>query len=65
MSIPGFTAEASLSRTAEGYRVSTAFVIQSDRGSVVPQWCWTDSAGTTCCVTPWFGVQCHKLLTIM
>ena len=49
MSMPGFTAEASLPTTAECYRISGTLDLNASHGKVVPQrWCERVCRGSEC-----------------
>jgi hypothetical protein len=59
MSIPGFTAEASLRGNRGQYRMGRTYLALGGNGQVVPQqWnCWCN-AFRCCCSYPW-GFKCY------
>ena len=64
MTIPGFTAEASIYKTSERYHMVRTPGVVADRGEVVPQYCYSPRPGTFCCYSPWFGWTCRHLFTL-
>jgi hypothetical protein len=57
MRIPGFTAESSLNRAGESYRLTR---IQAKEQGIIPQGCFPSEGGVTCCVCdPAIGCFCH------
>ncbi len=60
MRMPGFTAEVSLYRTSERYRMLTAGTLADGR-DVVPQWCYSPRPGQFCCCYPYLGCYCRTI----
>jgi len=61
--IPGFTAEASLYAANERYRratTATTSFVGSRR--VLPQFCFTNAGGTTCCNCYYGWCYCRRLV---
>jgi len=63
--MPGFTAEASLYTTAERYRLPYFSTSVAASGKVLPQICFSNEGGTTCCNCwgdGYGGCYCHRQL---
>jgi hypothetical protein len=67
VTMPGFTAEASLARTAALWNTEGAVPVAAREARVVPQFCFVQPGGyyATCCVcAPGYGCWCasHRLI---
>jgi hypothetical protein len=60
--MPGFTAEASLYTADERYRRAYFFASVGDSGKVLPQICFTNEGGTTCCDCYYGWCYCRRLV---
>lgn len=58
MRMPGFTAEASLSKASQQYLREVARLATS---RVAPQFCFHSESGTTCCECYFGYCYCHRL----
>jgi hypothetical protein len=59
MRIPGFTAEASLQRTAARWVTGEVAPAADREAHVMPQWCITQGNTTTCCYCEGGFCICH------
>jgi len=60
--MPGFTAEASLYAADERYRSAYSIASFVDSGRVLPQFCFTNEGGTTCCDCYYGWCYCRRLI---
>lgn len=62
MGMPGFTAEASLYIAGEYYRTAYSSTSGADNRKVLPQFCFTNEGGTTCCDCYYGWCYCRRLV---
>lgn len=61
MRLPGFTAEMAFNTVQERYRLG-GMIFTAGTGVVLPQFCFTNEGGTTCCQCYFGYCYCHRLL---
>jgi len=60
MTIPGFTAEASVYQVRRTYNLVAGHRSQLYAQKIVPQQCFIDDSGFACCCDPVYGCSCYQ-----